>query len=89
LELNRPYFDKFYDVLKDMNTYLPFKYLQTFFRVLLPRMEVSDAHIVRLVELKLETADTQGPFGKVIQNGIESLLQSKNVREYARKHAAE
>ena len=52
-------------------------------------MEVTDAHIVRLVELKLETADTQGPFGKVIQNGIESLLQSKNVREYARKHAAE
>jgi len=27
LELNRPYFDKFYEVLKDMNTYLPFKYL--------------------------------------------------------------
>lgn len=50
MDLCSPYFDKFYDVLADgfeqKHTY---KYIESFFYNMLPRMNIKDSHIVKLV----------------------------------------
>jgi len=52
IELLRPYFDKFYDVIGEMHSKCTFKYMDNFFYAMLPRMEVDDSQIVRLVQMK-------------------------------------
>ena len=80
IDLVRPYFDKFYDVLPLVHEKMTYKKFDSFFHSLLPRMEVSDAHIVRLVSLKLETSDTEQMFANTLQDGIELLIRSKEIR---------
>jgi hypothetical protein len=48
---------------------------------MLPRMgEIKDEHIVRLVCLKQDTPDTDKVFTKTLQDGIELLIRSKEIR---------
>ena len=81
----RPYFDKFFEVLPQIGDKTTFKYLETFFHSMLPMMEISDSHIVKLVALKNDTADSQQQFASILQDGIELLLRSKQIRELALK----
>lgn len=59
LDLLAPYFEKFYEVLPELSEKTTYKYLDTFFHSMLPRMHISDSHIVKLVSLKLQTADNE------------------------------
>lgn len=49
IDLVRPYFDKFYEVLPLIYEKHAFKYIENFYHSLLPRMEIKDEHIVKLV----------------------------------------
>ena len=56
------------------------------FGSLLPRIEIKDSDIVKLVSLKISTPDNNSNFIKEINDFIELLVRSKTVREYAREH---
>jgi hypothetical protein len=47
--LVRPYFDQFFDALPKVYEKQAFKYVESFFHSLLPRMEIKDEHIVKLL----------------------------------------
>jgi len=48
---------------------------------MLPRMgEIKNEHIVRLVCLKQDTPDTDKVFTKTLQDGIELLIRTKEIR---------
>jgi len=49
IDLVRPYFDEFYEVLPTLYEKNTFKYFESFFYSLLPRMEIQDRHIVKLL----------------------------------------
>jgi len=66
LDITRPYFDKFFDELRNIQAGTPYKYQEAFFYQLLPRYEIQDAHIVKLVELKNETPDNQATFANML-----------------------
>lgn len=68
-ELVAPYFDKFYDILQELNQGTTYKYFETFFFSLLPRMEVKDEHIVKLLSLKMQTPDTNSNFSNMLNDG--------------------
>mmetsp|Transcript_44428 Transcript_44428/g.32490 ORF Transcript_44428/g.32490 Transcript_44428/m.32490 type:complete len:95 (-) Transcript_44428:123-407(-) len=55
-----PYFDKFYEFLPSLfcGKEVQFKFLEAFFFGLLPRVNISDNDIVKLLTLKLEQQDT-------------------------------
>ena len=86
LDIIRPYFDKFYDVLPQIYEKQSFKYVENFEAYLLPRLEIKDEHIIKLVSLKLRTPDVNSNFGKMLNGAIELLMRSKEVREFALKH---
>jgi hypothetical protein len=56
IENVRPYFDKFYEVLPLIYEKTSFKYVQSFLN-LLPRHDIKDEHIVKLVSMKIATPD--------------------------------
>ena len=85
IELTRPYFDQFYEVLPLIYEKQAFKYVESFFHSLLPRMEIKDEHIVKLLALKLQTPDNNTNFANLMNEGIELVIRSKNVREFAAK----
>lgn len=60
--------------------------METFFYSLLPRMEVKDEHIVRLITLKLQTPDTSTSFINMMNEGIELLIRTKEIRQFAQQH---
>lgn len=82
-DLTEEYVDKFYDVLVDLNEKVTYKYMETFFYSMLPRNTVKDEHIVKLLSLKLSNPDTKSMFGNILQDGIELLVRSKQIREFA------
>jgi hypothetical protein len=83
LDIIRPYFDRFYeDAIKVYQTQ-SFKYFENFVAHLLPRWEIQDKHIVKLVQMKNATPDTQSNLGKELQDSIEFLIRSREVREKA------
>ena len=49
-----------------MNKGTSFKYLESFFHSLLPTMQIADQHIVKLVALTNETADSEHNFTKML-----------------------
>jgi hypothetical protein len=53
---------------------------------MLPRMEIKDEHIVKLMELKVETSDNEATFSNMLQDGIELLIRSKTIRDFARQN---
>ncbi len=83
LELVRPYFDKFFEVLPIIYEKQPFKYIENFYHSLLPRMDIKDEHIVRLLALKLSTPDNNTNFANILNEGLELVMRSKRVREFA------
>ena len=83
LDLVRPYFAKFYEVLPLIYEKQAFKVVENFFHYLLPRMEIKDEHIVKLISLKMDTPDNNTNFANMLSDGIELVLRSKNVRDFA------
>jgi len=57
--------------------------MEAFFYQLLPRMEVKDEHIVRLVTMKAKTHDTEKIFMNLLNDGIELLVRTKELRRIA------
>ena len=86
LDLIRPYFDKFYEVLPLIYEKQAFKYLESFESHLLPRMEIKDEHIIKVLSLKLKTADVNSNFSRMLNEAIELLMRSKEVREFAKQN---
>jgi len=62
LDLVRPYFDRYYEVLPDIASQHGFNYLQYFSNVMLPTLEVEDKHIVKLANIKSKVPDTNKVF---------------------------
>ena len=60
-----------------------YRSFESFFYTLLPRLAVTDEHIVKLVVLKQDTPDTEKNFMIIIQDGLELLLRTKLIRELA------
>lgn len=87
LDICEEYFDKFYDVIGGFDKDHTYKYFQAFFLNLLPRMTIDDKHIVKLVLLKNDVADNNKTTMNMLQDGIELLLRTKTIREYAQKQA--
>lgn len=63
-----------------------FKYLDAFFTYMLPRMQIKDSHIVKLVTIKAGIADTNSMFMNILQDGIEMLIRSKRIRDFAQEN---
>jgi aminopeptidase N len=82
MDLIEPYFDKFFEVLPEIAQKTTWKYLDTFFHMMLPTMQVKESHIVKLVALKNETPDSQLQFACLLQDGIEVLLRCKQIRDH-------
>lgn len=57
-DLVRPYYDKFYELLPIIFEKQSFKMLENFYHNLLPRREFNPDHLIKLVSLKIATADT-------------------------------
>ena len=83
VDLVMPYWDKFFEVLPNIYEKQTFKYVEAFFNNMLPRVDIRDDHIVNLLALKLQTPDNNTNFANLINEGIELLMRSKAVREYA------
>ena len=82
-----PYFEKFYEVLPEIYEKATFKKFDSFFHTMLPRGgEIKDEHIVKLVCLKQDTPDTEKMFMNTLQDGIELLLRSKEIRALNKLH---
>jgi hypothetical protein len=81
LDIIEPYFDKFYQVLPYAFKTMSYRNFSGFFSAMLPRVgEIKDEHIVRLVCLKQDTHDTDKVFMNQLQDGIELLVRSKEIR---------
>ena len=49
-------------------------------------MEIKDEHIVKMMTLKLQTPDNNSNFTNLLNEGIELLIRSKEIREFASQH---
>ena len=83
IDICAPYFDKFYDSLAELHSAHTYKYIEIFFSLLLPRMQIEDRHIVKLMTIKSKVADTNNMYMLVLQDGIDNLIRSKVIREFA------
>jgi len=84
LEEIRPYFVKFYEFLPILfSSQTPHKIINSFFFTLLPRVEIKDEDIVTLMTLKLQQSDTNANNVRILNEGIELLIRSKEVRKAA------
>ena len=82
-DLVAPYFDLFFEVLPTMYAKSTGRYMETFFYSLLPRMDIKDEYIVKLTSLKLKTPDSHSKFINLMNEGIEILLRTKEIRALA------
>ena len=78
-----PFYERFYDSLALMEDGHTYKYLSKYFYAMLPRMQITEQHIVKLMTLKTQVADTNSAWINILQDGIELLLRSKRIREFA------
>ena len=81
LDIVSPYFDKYFDILPTLYKQMSYRSFESFFYNLLPRMAVTDEHIVKLIALKQETPDNEKNMMSILQDGIELLLRTKQIRE--------
>ena len=88
LELISPYFEKYFEILPILNEKTTYKYLNQFFHAMLPTTVIKDSYIVKLVALKNETPDSAKNFNSMLQDGIEILVRTMQIREFAKGHAA-
>lgn len=84
LDLVRPYFDMYYDALKDFNKHHSYKYLEAFVYAMRPVMEIQDSHIVKMVTIKGNVPDTDSAYKKVLEENIELLIRCKTLRELSK-----
>ena len=66
VDVCQPYFDKFYEALPDLSAHHTYKYIETFFYSMLPRMRIEDRHIVKLMTIKSQVPDTNSMYMKVL-----------------------
>ena len=85
LDLIRPYFARYFEVLPILYEKQAFKFIEAFFHSLLPRMEITNEQIVRMLALKLSIPDNNTNFANLINEGLELVMRSKSVREFAEK----
>lgn len=85
-DLVQPYFEEFFKVLPTIYEKCQFKYVESFFHSMLPRMEVTDANIVKLLQIKQATPDNNSNFANLLQEGIELLIRQKLILENAQNH---
>ena len=81
MDLIRPYFEEFLKAIKPLYYTFQFQFVESFVDNLLPLLEIKDEHIVKLVEIKLETPDSEISFMKLIDQSIEKMILCKQVRE--------
>lgn len=74
LDIIRPFFDEFFKPLKPLYYSFQFQFVESFVENLLPLLEIKDSYIVKLVELKLDTPDSEVSFIKLIDQSIEKML---------------
>ena len=61
-----PYFEEFLKAVKPLYYSFQFQFVESFVDNLLPLLEIKDSYIVKLVEIKLETPDSEISFMKLI-----------------------
>jgi len=83
LDLIRPYFDKFYEILPSLQQDHSQKYTEDFIFYLLPIFEIQNHHIVKLLTIKSEVPDSNTTFMNTLQDSIEKLIKCKKIREIA------
>ena len=84
MELCEPYFDKFYDVLVEFHNNFTHKVFSAFFAYMMPKMKVTDAHIVRLLTILQDTPDNEQMFRDTMQDGLDSLVRMQQCRALAK-----
>lgn len=82
-DLVEPYFDKYYEVLKDADGKYTTKFVEAFLHGMRPTMMISDTHIVKLVTLKVNVPDTNSAYKKQLEETIELMVRAKSLREMA------
>ena len=87
-DLVQPYFDRYYEELKDFDKRHSNQYVNSFIRCMRPTMEILDSHIVKLVTIKGGVPDTNSAYKKKLEENIELLLRAQTLREMALKDAA-
>jgi len=50
---------------------------------MLPTMEIEDRHIVQLLKIKGQVADTNVNYKKILQESIENLIKQRTIRDLA------
>ena len=85
-ELKAIYTEKFYEHLADQKFQHEhtFKYITAFLNNMLPRADIKDEHIVKLMQIKLEVPDTDKMYANQLQDCLETLLRCKKVRARAK-----
>ena len=78
IEICTPYFDKFFDSLDILQSH-SFKFIEILFKLMLPRFLIKDEYLEKMKSLKSGDAG----FQKVVNDGLELLLRSKSVRDFA------
>lgn len=61
-DILQPYFERFYDELKDFDERHSNQYVNTFINLMMPKMEILDSHIVKLVTIKGNVPDTKSAY---------------------------
>lgn len=63
-EICKPYFDMYYEELKDADSKFTTKMVEAFLGGMRPTMEITDAHIVKLVTIKGNVPDNNTAYKK-------------------------
>lgn len=82
-DICKPYFDMYYEQLKDLDGSFTTKFVEAFLHGMRPTMEITDTHIVKLVTLKGNIPDTNSAYKKQLEESIELLVRAKTLREMA------
>ena len=85
----QPYFDRYYEELKDFDKKHSNQYVNSFIQYMRPTMEILDSHIVKLATIKGNVPDTNSAYKKKLEENIELLLRAQTLREMALKEANE
>jgi len=70
-------------VIIDQHARTTHKKFEGFFYSMLPRLDVKDAYIVRLVCLLQEVPDTDAMFADILRDGLDILIRIKQIRALA------
>ena len=68
------FFDEFFKALVPLYHAYQFQYIESFVDNLLPTLHIEDIHIVKLMEIKLNTSDNETAFIKLIDQSIDRMI---------------